>query len=479
MTTTQASVPTADHLPECLAALRHRVDGDVLVPGDAGFAEAASDWNRSAVHDPAVIVVAEDVGDVIATVAFARDCGLGLGVQATGHGVTRPVDGVLLVTARMDDVEIDPEGHVAWLGAGCRWEGVLGATREHGLAPLAGAATTVGAVGYCLGGGLGWLARRFGPACDAVRSLEVVTPSGELVRACRDENPELFRALRGGGGGALGVVTEIEVELFPVTTVYAGNLYYPAESAPEVVARWSAWVAGAPAELTSSVVLTSIEQAGPASESGPDTGWHGPATIVRGCWSGDVAAGRALLDSWRALCPPLLDEWREMPFAEIGSISVETLDPRPAVSTCGWLVDDDETGLAEEIGATLAAVTFVDEDWPALHLSEIRHLGGAVATGPGRERSSMGNRDDRFLVHMVGITGPAHDAASIRRHLEAVKAALGRHLTGRTYLNMLDGDERWAGASTSIDEPDLAAIIAVRAALDPDGLLPYGVDHLR
>ena len=115
--------------------------------------------------------------------------------------------------------------------------------------------TAVGAVGSTLGGGLGWLARRYGPACDAVRSFEVVTPTGELVQACPNEHPELFRALRGGGGGCLGVVTEMEIDLFPVTTVYAGNLAYPADAAADVVTAWSAWVADAPDELTSSVVI--------------------------------------------------------------------------------------------------------------------------------------------------------------------------------------------------------------------------------
>ena len=144
-----------------------------------------------------MIVVADNVGDVIATVTFAAALGRGLGVQATGHGVVCPVDGVLLVTARLQDVVVDPEERTAWVGAGCTWGPVLAAAQVHGLAPLVGSSPSVGVVGYTLGGGLGWLARHYGPACDAVRSFEVVTPDGSLVRACRVEHPELFRALRG------------------------------------------------------------------------------------------------------------------------------------------------------------------------------------------------------------------------------------------------------------------------------------------
>ena len=146
----------------------------------------------------------------------------------------------------------------------------------------------MGAVASTLSGGLGWLARRFGPACDAVRSFEVVTPDGTLLRTCRDENGELFRALR-GGGGALGVITDMEISLVPVATVYAGEFRYPAERAAEVVERYAAWVADAPDELTSSVVLSNCPS---------------PTVIVRGCWSGDLDEGRAFVDRWRAVMPP-------------------------------------------------------------------------------------------------------------------------------------------------------------------------------
>ena len=166
-------------------------------------------------------------------------------MQATGHGGVVPVDGVLLVTARLQDVSVDPEERTAWVAAGCTWADIVAATQVHGLAPLADSSPTVGAVASTLGGGLGWLSRHHGPACDAVRSFEVVTADGSLVRTCRDENGELFRALR-GGGGSLGVITDMEIALVPVTTVYAGNLHYPAERAAEVVARYAAWVADAP-----------------------------------------------------------------------------------------------------------------------------------------------------------------------------------------------------------------------------------------
>jgi hypothetical protein len=461
MSTTPVAATTADDLLRRLAALRHRVDGTVLVPGDPGFAEASAGWNLGSSHTPATVVVAADVGDVIAAVTFAAEAGLGLGVQATGHGMALPVDGVLLVTSRMDQLEVDPETHTAWVGAGCAWAPVLAAAQRHGLAPLVPSSTSVGAVGSTLGGGLGWLARRYGPACDAVRSFEVVAPTGELVQACRDEHPELFRALRGGGGGCLGVVTEMEIELFPVTTVYAGNLAYPAGAAGEVVAAWSAWVADAPDELTSSVVI----------EQQPD----GPgAVFVRGCWCGDPAAGRQLVDQWRALMPPLDDDWRLLPFGEIDAISGHPRVPQPAVVDSGWLTDPPRGGgLPSEVGAILATATFGgDQTWR--RYAEIRHNGGVVARGRAAAPSSMGNRDHQFLLQLVAVTP---DVVAAADRLAATKAALGERLTSRTYLNGLDGPARCAAAATSIDAPDLAAIAALRAQLDPGELLRYGVDH--
>ena len=129
------TTPVAGDVHRCLAALRHRLDGDVLVPGDEGFAAACDGWNRGVTHHPRIVVVAADVGDVIAAVAFARDAGIGLGVQATGHGPAAPVDGVLLVTSRMSELEIDAEARTAWVGAGCAWAPVLAAATRHGLAP--------------------------------------------------------------------------------------------------------------------------------------------------------------------------------------------------------------------------------------------------------------------------------------------------------------------------------------------------------
>jgi FAD/FMN-containing dehydrogenase len=445
--------PVAGDFATRIAALRHRVDGDVLVPGDPGFDTAIAAWNRTTAHHPAVVVLAENVGDVIATVTFAAELGLGLGVQATGHGGVAPVDGVLLVTTRLQDVSVDPEERTAWVAAGCTWADVVAATQPHGLAPLTGTSAAVGAIGSTLGGGLGWLARHHGPACDAVRSFEVVTPDGSLHRVCRDENSELFRALR-GGGGSLGVVTDMEIELVQLSTVYAGDLYYPAERAVEIVQRYAEWVADAPAELTSTVVLTNHPE---------------PAVIVRGCWSGDVEAGRRHLDTWRSAMPPVLDTWAEIPFADVAGVSNDPVDPQPRVMTGGWL-DRVDAGVA----TTLADAVFPADGEPALRFAEVRQAGGAIADGD-RAGSTMGHRHLPFLVQLVGVVSEAATADDIRRRQRQIKDAL--RLPGATYLGFLEGDERRNGAATSIDPADVAEIAALRRRLDPDGILRFGVQY--
>ena len=435
--------PVAGDIATRIAALRRRVDGDVLTPADPGYEQAITAWNRTTAHSPAVVVVADNVGDVIATVTFAAELGIGLGVQATSHGGVAPVDGVLLVTARLQDVAVDPEERTAWVAAGCTWADIVAATQAHGLAPIADSSPSVGAVASTLGGGLGWLARHHGPACDAVRSFEVVTADGSLLRTCRDENGELFRALR-GGGGSLGVITDMEIALVPATTVYAGNLHYPAERAAEVVARYAEWVADAPPELTSSVVITNRPS---------------PAVIVRGCWSGDLATGRAFIDGWRELMPPTIDEWVEMRFADVAAIGADAVDEEPSVTTGAWL-----DGLDAKVGAVLAGMVF---EATGAVMAEVRHAGGAI-TGGDRANSTMGHRECPFLLRLVG-------AANEVETMRAAKRALD--VPARTYINFLEGDERRHGARTSIDTDDLARIIALRRQIDPDDVFRFGVAH--
>jgi FAD/FMN-containing dehydrogenase len=229
-----------------LAQLRASISGQVITPEDTGYNAARQAWNLAVNQHPALIVIAQTADDIAEAVRFADAQDLSIAVQATGHGVIREAsDSLLLVTSQLTDVRVDPSTRTAWVSAGAKWGRVLAQTQPFGLAPLLGSSPDVGAIGYTLGGGMGWLARKYGLSTDSVNRFELVTADGEIIRASREENADLSWGLRGGGGN-FGVVTGMEIRLYPVTTVYAGNLYYPAQNAREVYAHYRQWIATAP-----------------------------------------------------------------------------------------------------------------------------------------------------------------------------------------------------------------------------------------
>ena len=222
-----------------LEALRAGLRGAAYAPGDDGYDEARQAWNLNARQHPALVVMAAGAADVIATVRLARERGLGVGVLATGHAVAAPCDGgVLINTSRMRGVRVDPEAQTARVEAGALWRDVIPEAQVFGLAGLLGSSSGVGVVGYTMGGGFGWLGRKYGFNADSVREADVVTADGELLRVSAYEHPDLFWGLKGGGGN-FGVVTSLEFALYPLTTVYGGNLFYPVERAPEVLDLYS------------------------------------------------------------------------------------------------------------------------------------------------------------------------------------------------------------------------------------------------
>ena len=238
-----------------LLVLKEKILGAVLTPGNDGYDEARRTWNLAITHDPAVIIVAQSASDIIAAVRFAKSADLKIAVQATGHGPTLPANQcMLIVTSAMIGVSVDVDSKTAWIEAGAKWGKVLSLAQAAGLTPLLGSSSDVGAIGYTVGGGLGWLSRKYGLSVDSVNFFELVTVDGVLLRASQVENSDLFWGLCGGGGN-LGVITGMEIQLYPVKTVFGGNLIYPSEAAQEVFTRYKEWIASACDELTSSIAL--------------------------------------------------------------------------------------------------------------------------------------------------------------------------------------------------------------------------------
>src|SRR4028119_867551 len=266
--------------------------------------------------------MAEGAADVMAAVSFAREFGMGVGVMATGHGVGAPCDGGVLVnTSRMRGVRVDPVARTARVEAGALWADVIPEATAHGLAGLVGSSSHVGVVGYTLGGGFGWpgrrrgrnatrgpdaagapgggcggRGRRFGLTATSVTEADVVTADGELLRVSAEENPDLFWGI-GGGGGNFGIVTSLEFRLYPVTSVYGGNAFYPVERAGEVLELYARWSRDLPDDMTTAVAFMNI----PPLPDIPEPLRGGSFVVVRGCYSGtkpEDGEGR-----WRPAAP--------------------------------------------------------------------------------------------------------------------------------------------------------------------------------
>ncbi len=440
-----------------LNELRSQVRGEVLTPGDSRYEEARKAWNLAVSQHPALIVVAHNASDVMVAVRFAEKAGLGIGVQSTGHGTVRSADGhLLIVTSRMTGVRVDAQRQTAWVEAGTKWGMVLEAAQAVGLAPLLGSSPGVGVVGYTLGGGMGWLARKYGLAAASVHSFELVTPDGRLVQASATENSDLFWALRGGGGN-FGVITAMNIQLYPVTTVYGGSLIYPVEHAKAVFVRYRDWIASAPDELTSSIAIMNM----PPIPAVPEFLRGRSVVMVNGCYSGDPADGEALVQLWLEWMPPMASSFRVMPFGEVASISNDPVDPLPAKSTGGWLrhLSDEVIDCVIRFGVSVNGSSPITK-------TEIRHAGGAIARVDAGA-SAYGNRDSSLILNLIGMTPTPEAHYNLVQYNARFMGELGPHLTGGVYMNFLDGEEARARTKDAYSPEAYARLAALKAQVDP------------
>ncbi|MBN6033803.1 FAD-binding oxidoreductase [Amycolatopsis sp. 195334CR] len=387
-----------------------------LHPGEPGFEDEAAGFQTAFRHEAKVIAAVENAEDVRAAVRHARERGLPVAVQATGHGLTTPATGLLISTRRMRGVRVDPVTRTAWVEAGARWKDVLAETREHGLAPLSGSGPGVGAVSYSLGGGVGLLARRFGFAADHVRRVELVTEDGDLVEVTAESDPDLFWAIRGGRSG-FGVVTGLELALFPVATLFGGGLYFGPESLADVLRGFREWTATVPEELTSSIGMVPMPDVPGVPE--PLRGKH--VAHVRVAHSGDPAEGERLVAPLRELGPPLMERFGEIPFAD----AARTIFSEPDTPH-GYYGD---TALLTDFPAdtTERFLELAGPDAPIGLVTEIRHLGGALSRPP-EVPNAVSHREARYQLMVLSGPGAAEHAAQEEVFAEVEPWTLGRAL---------------------------------------------------
>jgi FAD/FMN-containing dehydrogenase len=449
--------PQLSSLPAPLdvEALRARIAGEVVTRVDAGWDTARQAWNLVVDQRPALVALPACVDDVVEIVSFAREHGLRVAPQGTGHNAAPLGDlagTILLKTSRLRGVSIDPERRIARAEAGVVWIEVVEAAAEHGLAALAGSSPDVGVVGYTLGGGLSWLARKHGIGANRVTAVELVTADGRFVRADREHEPDLFWAVR-GGGGAFGVVTAIELELFPVTEVYAGILWFPIERAAEVLRTWRAWTEELPDELTP---VGRVLQFPPIPEL-PEPFRGRSFALVEAIYLGDEAEGARLLEPLRAL-GPAMDTVQTIPVAALSRLHLDPEEPVPAAGDGGMLTDVDD----ELVGALL-------EQWagsPLLSV-ELRHLGGAVARARP-EHGAVAAFEAPYLMFAVGLTPTPEEHEAVQRSIRALREALRPWEAEHTYMNFAETRRE---ARSLFTETAHARLRRIKAKVDPDNLI--------
>jgi FAD/FMN-containing dehydrogenase len=438
-----------------LQSLRRSFAGGLYMPGDAGYGTERLGWDRSIDSRPAIVATATGPGDVQAAILAAREHELPLAVQATGHGTVIASDGALLIkTSQMATVAIDPHRRIARVGPGAVWHHVNTAAAPFGLAALAGRCATVGVTGYTLGGGTGWLSRKFGYAADSVVRAEVVTADGRLLVASTDENPDLFWALRGGGGN-FGVVTSLEFRLYPAAHLFAGMSLYPLDRAFETMATYRQWALDEPDEMNSAVMLMRL----PPHPSVPEPYRGKRFLTIRAFYLGSAEDGRRVLAPLvDAAGPPLLDGFRMMSFLEASAATngpdAPPMAARQYVDLFQNVPDDVIRAMVEAAGEGV--------DSP-LAFIELRHWGGAMAR-PGPDAGPAGARDVPFSV-MAVAPYQAHEQERVEAYVDGLATRLQPYATGGSFLN-LQMDR--AKTRTAFTTENYARLVQAKRRWDPD-----------
>jgi len=446
---------------QMVGGLRMRLRGPVLLPGDAGFEEARTLWNGMIERRPALVARCIGTADVIEAVRFAREHELLLCIKAGGHNIAglAAADGALMIDlSPMRGVWVEPGRKIAHAQAGCLLGDLDRETQLHGLATVLGFISLTGCAGLTLGGGFGYLTRRFGWTCDNVLGMDVVTAEAKLVRASRDENADLFWGLRGGGGN-FGLVTGIDYALHPVgPEIVGGAVAWPASAAEDVLELYRSLAEAAPRELT---LVALMRPAPPAPWLPPEM--HGkPIVIILACHSGDPAEGERLVAPIKAFGKPVGDVLVRRPYAQLQSMLDAT---QPKGKRYYWKSEylaGVEPELCDEL---IAHAGRIRSPHAAIALFQ---LGGAL-NELDEDHSPAGNRQARYVFNITGAWDrPEEDAANIE-WARAAWTGMKRFSTGGTYLNFLTGDEGDERTAAALGNA-LPRLAGIKRAWDPQNV---------
>ena len=413
--------------------LRDNVSGAVVMEGGQGYDEARTLWNAMVDRKPGLVIRAANSADIQAAVNFARDNGFLMAIRSGGHQIAGHAvaeGAILLDLSQMKDVEVNASARTARVAPGATLADVDAATQAHGLAVPTGINSTTGIAGLTLGGGFGWITRKFGMTIDNLISAEIVTADGKLRQASASENPDLFWAIRGGGGN-FGVVSSFEFRLHPVgPEVLSGLIVHPIADAASLLKEYRRITDTAPDELT----VWSVMRKAPPLPFLPEE-WHGKEVLVfAACYSGDMAEGEAAMAELRELGKPIADVIGPHPFAGWQM----AFDPLLTPGARNYWKSHDFTALNDAaIAVILDGIGKSPDDECEVFIA---HVGGAMARVPAGD-TAYPQRNAHFIMNVHTRWRDAAKDDACKAWARALFDAAAPHSTGSAYVNFMPDDE--------------------------------------
>jgi FAD/FMN-containing dehydrogenase len=450
MTFTVAPTATA---AEVFADLVEALPGQVTLPTDPTYDADRHGFAVAVDQRPLAVVHVQDAQDVVTAVRFAIRHGMTVSAQPIGHGATEATTGtVLLRTRALQQIHVDAERRIARVGAGVKWGELLAVAGPYGLTGLAGSNSDPSVVGFCLSGGLSWFGRKHGVAAHSVLAVELVDSEGQLRTVTAESDPDLFWAIRGAGGD-FGIVTAIEVELYPAPQLYGGRIMWPLEMARPVLRAFRAITEAAPDELTLWTHLLRF----PPVDFLPEPIRGKNFVTVEFTYLGPAEEAEAYIAPLREIPAVAMDATGEYPVANLSDICQEPTDPMPTIEWSELLTDLDVDTIDR-----LVDVAGADAQ-NALTVLQLRHLGGALARGTA-EQGPNAAIDEQYLVFCLGVPMVPELVPAIQASTEAVQQAVAGQRSGRTFYTFLcsDSDPTRAFPAESLDR-----LRRIKADVDP------------
>jgi FAD/FMN-containing dehydrogenase len=442
-----------------LTKLSTELDGRIVAPNSHGYDQARRVWNGMIERRPALVVECASEGDVIATIRYARKAGLPLAIRGGAHsvaGFSTCDGGLVLDLSPMRGIEVDPERRTALVGGGALLADLDEATAAHGLATPLGMVSMTGVGGLTLGGGLGWLLRAYGLACDNVLSARVVTVDGRVITASAQEEPELLWGLRGGGGN-FGVVTQFEFRLHPVRTVVGGYAMFAFDRVMELGRFYRQWVREHPDEFTSMFMLFTA----PDVEEIPVQLRAQPCVLIAGCHIGTADQADQVLKPLRALQPDL-DAYASMPFVDMQKMYDTEFPAGRRAHFTGIYTGDAPDALFESLSATYAARPSAGCE------IDMHHMGGAVDRVPD-DASAFSGRHAGYTFNILAVWDSPGDDEAHRNWARAGVEALRPFRVAGEYVNFATDVGATGEAAYGSDR--YRRLVELKRRYDPDNVL--------